>query len=402
MLLVLGRRRRVRRALVRRAEDRRGDGRGVHVPPGRRTTPTTSTTRAQASWSRTRRRSIGCARRRQRAAGCGTCSSSARPRSSVRERRLSRLSPRRRPTSSSRLRPRETTSRSGSSRRGAPGTPKAAVHPQHSPLLSFDWYARGVLDDAGGRRRPPGAEALLRLRARPDGAVSRSASARAGIVFPERTTPERIFELIARHRPSILVQVPTMMAAMVGPSRRGRAGPLLPAPLHLCRRGAPARALRALAGDVRRRGARRDRLLRGLPHLHLQPARPRAPGQRRRARARLPCPRARRRGPSCPTARWGRSGSRATPPRSSTGTSTRRRKQTFSGDLVNTGDLFVRDGDGFFWYRGRGDELIKVGGIWVAPAEVEDCLVSPPRRGRVRGRRLRGGGADADARARGP
>jgi len=51
-------------------------------------------------------------------------------------------------------------------------------------------------------------------------------------------------------------------------------------------------------------------------------------------------------------------------------------KRTFHGDLVDTGDLFVRDGDGFFWYRGRSDELIKVGGIWVAPSEVEHCLVS--------------------------
>ena len=37
----------------------------------------------------------------------------------------------------------------------------------------------------------------------------------AGIVFPERSTPERIFELIAEHRPTILVNVPTMMAQMI-------------------------------------------------------------------------------------------------------------------------------------------------------------------------------------------
>ena len=45
---------------------------------------------------------------------------------------------------------------------------------------------------------------------------------------------------------------------------------------------------------------------------------------------------------------------------------------------MNTGDLFARDPDGFFWYRGRSDELIKVGGIWVAPSEVEHCLISHP------------------------
>ena len=53
-------------------------------------------------------------------------------------------------------------------------------------------------------------------------------------------------------------------------------------------------------------------------------------------------------------------------------------KQTFSGDTVRTGDLFERDEDGFFWYRGRADDLIKVGVIWVAPAEIEDCLLGHP------------------------
>ena len=44
----------------------------------------------------------------------------------------------------------------------------------------------------------------------------------AGIVFPERSTPERIFELIAEHRPTILVNVPTMMAQMIDSVRHGR------------------------------------------------------------------------------------------------------------------------------------------------------------------------------------
>ena len=52
-------------------------------------------------------------------------------------------------------------------------------------------------------------------------------------------------------------------------------------------------------------------------------------------------------------------------------------KATFSGDTVRTGDLFERDEDGYFWYRDA-DDLIKVGGIWVAPAEVEDCLLGHP------------------------
>ena len=41
-------------------------------------------------------------------------------------------------------------------------------------------------------------------------------------------------------------------------------------------------------------------------------------------------------------------------------------------------DLFERDPDGYFYYRGRADDLLKVGGIWVAPAEIESCLAGHP------------------------
>ncbi|MGH9021940.1 MAG: AMP-binding enzyme, partial [Acidimicrobiia bacterium] len=37
-----------------------------------------------------------------------------------------------------------------------------------------------------------------------------------------------------------------------------------------------------------------------------------------------------------------------------------------------------RDGDGFFHYAGRSDDALKVGGKWLLPAEVEDCLVTHP------------------------
>jgi len=50
-------------------------------------------------------------------------------------------------------------------------------------------------------------------------------------------------------------------------------------------------------------------------------------------------------------------------------------KETFAGDLVITGDMFRQDEDGYFWYEGRADELLKVGGVWVAPHEIEGCLI---------------------------
>jgi benzoate-CoA ligase family protein len=52
--------------------------------------------------------------------------------------------------------------------------------------------------------------------------------------------------------------------------------------------------------------------------------------------------------------------------------------ETMRGDWLYTGDRFVRDADGFFYFRGRADDLIKVSGQWVYPLEVELCLADHP------------------------
>ena len=50
-------------------------------------------------------------------------------------------------------------------------------------------------------------------------------------------------------------------------------------------------------------------------------------------------------------------------------------KKTFIGDdWVNTNDLFREDKDGYYWYEGRADDLIKVSGVYVAPLEIQTCL----------------------------
>lgn len=49
--------------------------------------------------------------------------------------------------------------------------------------------------------------------------------------------------------------------------------------------------------------------------------------------------------------------------------------ETFHGHWCRTGDLFRRDADGYLWFSGRADDLFKASGIWVAPIEVEECLM---------------------------
>jgi acyl-coenzyme A synthetase/AMP-(fatty) acid ligase len=49
--------------------------------------------------------------------------------------------------------------------------------------------------------------------------------------------------------------------------------------------------------------------------------------------------------------------------------------ETFHGHWCRTGDLFHLDEDGYLWFSGRADSLFKVGGVFVAPLEIEECLV---------------------------
>lgn len=53
-------------------------------------------------------------------------------------------------------------------------------------------------------------------------------------------------------------------------------------------------------------------------------------------------------------------------------------KETFVGHWFRTGDKYYRDEDGYFWNAGRTDDLFKVNGRWLSPAEVESALISHP------------------------
>jgi len=48
------------------------------------------------------------------------------------------------------------------------------------------------------------------------------------------------------------------------------------------------------------------------------------------------------------------------------------------GEWIRTGDKYFRDEDGFFFHAGRTDDMIKAGGIWVSPVEVEGALIRHP------------------------
>jgi benzoate-CoA ligase len=62
-------------------------------------------------------------------------------------------------------------------------------------------------------------------------------------------------------------------------------------------------------------------------------------------------------------------------------------KATFAGEWTKSGDKYTRDADGFYTYGGRSDDMLKVGGIYVSPFEVEACLMTHAAVLEVRGHR---------------
>jgi acetyl-CoA synthetase len=53
-------------------------------------------------------------------------------------------------------------------------------------------------------------------------------------------------------------------------------------------------------------------------------------------------------------------------------------RDKFTGDWCRTGDLAVRDADGYLWYQGRADDVFKAAGYRIGPGEIENCLVKHP------------------------
>lgn len=197
-------------------------------------------------------------------------------------------------------------------------------------------------------------------------------------LFPEKATAETVFAAIDRHRPSLLVTVPTMIQQMVShPEAASR---------DLSSLRLATSAGEALAVTLRERWVRcfGVELLDGLGtaeqwHVFIshRPGRVRpgtlgevVPGFEVRVRD--------DEGRDLPDgeigALWVRGGARAW----GYVREMDKTQATFRGEWVVPGDLVSRDAEGFFTYHGRGDDVFKVSGRWFSPAEVEGTLLRHP------------------------
>jgi benzoate-CoA ligase len=261
---------------------------------------------------------------------------------------------------------------------GSTGMPKWAMHLQRSMPCCESHYAAPFVGLRAGDVLVCGSPCF---HAYPLGFTTYFAlKAGATVVLnPQRSTPARMFDLIRRHRATVFVGVPTLYAQMLNAASSGEEADLsslracfsaaerLPAELYRRWRdrfgveildGAGATEtlhtfLSNRAGEARPGSA--GRVVPGYDvRLVDEHGADVAPGEIGDLLVR---------GGSLFAGYWRRADV------------TRR---ALLGEWYRTGDKYRRDADGYCWYMGRADELLRVSGHWVSPADVEAALVSHP------------------------
>jgi benzoate-CoA ligase family protein len=258
---------------------------------------------------------------------------------------------------------------------GSTGAPKGCIHLQHDMIVATDLYARGILRINENDRCFSVAK-LFFAYGLGNGLYFPLAAGATSILLPESPSPKNVYAVIERHRPTLFFSVPSNYAALLDFHREGDDFDLSSVRLGISAGEAlPARL-------VERFKARFDvEVLDGLGSteaLHIfisnRPGEVR-PGSSGRVV------------PGCEVKLMDDDG---LPVRTGeigmlwvnseavcTGYWNQhdRTKATIHGHWTCTGDKYYQDEDGYFWCAGRSDDMLKVSGAWVSPAEIESVLV---------------------------
>jgi 4-hydroxybenzoate-CoA ligase len=201
----------------------------------------------------------------------------------------------------------------------------------------------------------------------------------ASVLLPDRPTPEAVFGVLRRHQPSLFAGVPTLYAAMLAHPGIGKGA----GSARLRRCISAGEALPEHVG-LRWREAVGVDILDGIGstemlHIFLS-NRPDAIRYGTTGQA-VPGYALRVVDPAGADVADGESGELlVNGPSGADGYWNQRAKSraTFRGEWTHTGDTYVREADGTYRYCGRADDMLKVGGIWVSPFEVEGALIAHP------------------------
>ena len=261
---------------------------------------------------------------------------------------------------------------------GSTGHPKGCVHLQHDMAVCADAYARGVLGIEASDRCLSVAKLFFAYGLGNSMYFPLAVGATA-ILWPGAVAPPIVYDLIERFRPTLFFSVPTHYAMLLAHQRESgefdlssircavSAGEALPPSVfNRFRQRFGVEILDGIGSTEvlhifisNRRGSARPGSS-GTPvegydaklvDEHGMPVPPGDVGQLLV------------RGDSTCAGYWNRH---------------ELTKNTIEGHWIRTGDHYYQDDDGYYWFAGRSDDMLKVGGIWVSPAEVEHTLIEHP------------------------
>ena len=258
---------------------------------------------------------------------------------------------------------------------GSTGTPKGTVHLHSHLVQTAELYGRGVL----GIREDDvvySAAKLFFAYGLGNALTFPLSVGATTILLPTRPAPAEVFRILKEYRPSIFYGVPTLYAALLADPNKPKKAEIA---LRVC-----TSAGEALPAEIGQRWTAEYgcEILDGIGstemlHIFLS----NRPGKVRYGTTGQPVPGYELRivgddgrecgpgeigelqisGPSAAIMYWN---NRA------------KTKATFAGEWTRSGDKYTRDADGYYTYGGRSDDMLKVGGIYVSPFEVEACLMT--------------------------
>ncbi len=257
---------------------------------------------------------------------------------------------------------------------GSTGHPKGTVHLQHDLPYNTEVFAKrtiGVREDDLTVSVPK----LFFGYATGTNLLFPFAVGGATALFSERSTPEKLFAVIERYRPTILTTVPTMINAMLNAESGARrdlsslrfcysAGEALPVELY-------TRWMETFGVEIYDGIGSAE-----MFHIYIT-NRPDdvKPGSLGRIVAGYEARIVDAEGSEVEPGEMGTLRIKGDSAALCYWNAHEKSKETFAGDWCTTGDQFHVDGEGYYWYHGRTDDMLKVSGVFVAPAEIENCLL---------------------------
>ncbi len=257
---------------------------------------------------------------------------------------------------------------------GSTGHPKGAVHLHHDLPFNTEVFAKrtiGVREDD----LTVGVPKLFFGYATGTNLLFPFAVGGATALFSNRSTAQKMYEVIAKYQPTILTTVPTMINAMLNaPEAAGAdlsclrfcysAGEALPPELYLRWKERFGVEIYDGIGSAE------------MFHIYVS----NRPGDVKlgslgRVVTGYEAKIANAEGNAVPTGEMGQLHIKGDSAAICYWRNHEASKEKFAGDWCFTGDLFHQDAEGYFWYHGRADDMLKVGGVWVAPIEIENCLL---------------------------